>query len=115
MSETQPYRLFKNFLDTIIKMPDNLKNELAEIFEKKRLEMQNSPKKDFSFFQEEEEKPEEEEVQEETKQTSIFDNIFSGKEGSELLHSISEKTEQSPTQLLSPANAPQHKCPIREW
>jgi len=111
MSETQPYRLFKNFLDTIIKMPDNLKNELAEIFEKKRLEMQNSPKKDNSFFQEEEE----EEVQEETKQPSIFDNIFSGKEGSELLHSISEKTEQSPTQLLSPANAPQHKCPIREW
>ena len=110
MSETQPYRLFKNFLDTIIKMPDNLKNELAEIFEKKRLEMQNSPKKDFSFFKE----PEVQE-EEETKQTSIFDNIFSGKEGSELLQSISEKTEQSPTQLLSPANAPQHKCPIREW
>lgn len=36
--ETQPYRNFKEFLDTIIKMPENLKNRLANEFERRRLE-----------------------------------------------------------------------------
>ena len=35
--ETQPYRNFKEFLDTIIKMPENLKNRLANEFERRRL------------------------------------------------------------------------------
>ena len=30
--ETQPYRLFKDYLDKIINMPDNIKNEIVEIF-----------------------------------------------------------------------------------
>jgi hypothetical protein len=38
-SETQPYRNFKEFLDTIIKMPENLKNRLANEFERRRLEV----------------------------------------------------------------------------
>ena len=37
--ETQPYRNFKEFLDTIIKMPENLKNRLANEFERRRLEV----------------------------------------------------------------------------
>ena len=36
--ETQPYRIFKEFLDTIIKMPEDLKNRLANEFERRRLE-----------------------------------------------------------------------------
>jgi len=36
--ETQPYRNFKEFLDTIIKMPEDLKNRLANEFERRRLE-----------------------------------------------------------------------------
>jgi hypothetical protein len=38
-AETQPYRNFKNFLDTIIKMPEDLKNRLANEFERRRLEV----------------------------------------------------------------------------
>ena len=36
--ETQPYRNFKEFLDTIIKMPEEFKNRLANEFERRRLE-----------------------------------------------------------------------------
>jgi hypothetical protein len=38
-AETQPYRNFKEFLDTIIKMPEDLKNRLANEFERRRLEV----------------------------------------------------------------------------
>jgi hypothetical protein len=40
MSETQPYRLFKEFLDTIVQMPENIKKKLADEFERRRLEIQ---------------------------------------------------------------------------
>jgi hypothetical protein len=40
MSETQPYRLFKEFLDTIVQMPKNIKKKLADEFERRRLEIQ---------------------------------------------------------------------------
>jgi len=53
-TETQPYRLFKDFLDTIIKMPEDLKNRLANEFERRRIEKLNAPK------------------QEETPESSIF-------------------------------------------
>ncbi len=44
MSETQPYRLFKEFLDTIIQMPENIKKKLADEFEKRRLKISQGRK-----------------------------------------------------------------------
>ena len=45
--------------------------------------------------------------EEKVEEKSFFDNIFSGKSG---LENISEEQP-----ALTPANAPQHKCVIREW
>jgi hypothetical protein len=55
MSETQPYRLFKEFLDTIIQMPENIKKKLADEFEKRRLKIQEN-----KLQEESENKPQEE-------------------------------------------------------
>ena len=70
MSETQPYRLFKEFLDTIIQIPENIKTKLADEFERRRIEIQENklPKNKSMFGQEEEEPKEEEEEEEEPKQ-----------------------------------------------
>lgn len=114
--ETQPYRLFKESLDRIINMPDNIKNELVEIFEKKRLEKQNAEeqeKEEEQVVQQEEVQPEEEpvvqqeevqqeEVQPEEDKNSLFDRFFS--------QSQSLQPEQKPV-----LNPPQHKCKIRDW
>lgn len=94
--DTRPYRNFKELLDKIIKMPQNLKKNLTDAFEKRRLEMQNAPKKE-----------------EPTSEKSWFDNVFSGTQGASLLDKVAETPEQTPQ--LSMANAPQHKCVIREW
>lgn len=123
--ETQPYRLFKEYLDKIINMPDNIKNELVEIFEKKRLEKQNAAEeqeKEVVQQEEEQEKEEEQVVQQEEEQVvqqeekeeeqqvvqqeedknSLFDRFFS--------QSQSLQPEQKPV-----LNPPQHKCKIRDW
>jgi 23S rRNA pseudoU1915 N3-methylase RlmH len=121
--ETQPYRLFKESLDRIINMPDNIKNELVEIFEKKRLEKQNAEEQEKEEeqvvqpeevqqeeVQQEEVQPEEvqpeevqpEEVQPEEDKNSLFDRFFS--------QSQSLQPEQKPV-----LNPPQHKCKIRDW
>jgi hypothetical protein len=119
--ETQPYRLFKESLDRIINMPDNIKNELVEIFEKKRLEKQNAEEQEKEEeqvvqpeeVQPQEEQPEEEpvvqqeevqqeEVQPEEDKNSLFDRFFS--------QSQSLQPEQKPV-----LNPPQHKCKIRDW
>jgi len=124
--ETQPYRLFKESLDRIINMPDNIKNELVEIFEKKRLEKQNAEEQvvqpevvqpeEEQVVQQEEVQPEEEQPQEEPvvqqeeeqvvqpeeDKNSLFDRFFS--------QSQSLQPEQKPV-----LNPPQHKCKIRDW
>jgi hypothetical protein len=124
--ETRPYRNFKELLDKIIKMPEDLQKNLTDAFEKRRLEMQNAPKGP-SFLQVVSEKVKElsektsenlqevpEEVpQEVPKEKSLFDSVFSGTQGSSLLENVSQTSEQS-TQL-SMSNAPQHKCVIRGW
>jgi hypothetical protein len=141
--ETQPYRIFKEYLDKIIQMPDNLKNELAEVFEKKRLEMQTlemqrvPPNDDNSFFkindknkeEEEEEEseykepkleepeykepkkeePKLEEPKKEDEKNTLFNRFFSEIQNSPLF------TNKPETPSLTPANAPQHKCRIRDW
>ncbi len=121
--ETQPYRNFKELLDKIIKMPDDLQKKLTDAFEKRRLEMQNAPKGP-SFFQVVSEKVKElsektsenvQEVSEEkeiSNEKSLFDNVFSGTQGSSLLDNVSQNPESS---QLSMSNAPQHKCVIRGW
>ena len=111
--ETQPYRLFKESLDRIINMPDNIKNELVEIFEKKRLEKQNAEEQvvqpeEEQVVQQEEVQPEEVQqeeeqvVQPEEDKNSLFDRFFS--------QSQSLQPEQKPV-----LNPPQHKCKIRDW
>jgi hypothetical protein len=124
--ETRPYRNFKELLDKIIKMPEDLQKNLTDAFEKRRLEMQNAPKGP-SFLQVVSEKVKElsektsenvQEVPEEMhqevpKEKSLFDSVFSGTQGSSLLENVSQTSEQS-TQL-SMSNAPQHKCVIRGW
>lgn len=116
--ETQPYRLFKESLDRIINMPDNIKNELVEIFEKKRLEKQNAeeqvvqpeevqpeeeqPEEQPVVQQEEEQVVQQEEEQPEEDKNSLFDRFFS--------QSQSLQPEQKPV-----LNPPQHKCKIRDW
>jgi hypothetical protein len=120
--ETQPYRVFKEYLDKIITMPDNIKNELVEIFEKKRLERQKEEERQEEqerqeekerqeeqerqeqVVQQEEVQPQEEQVvqQEEEDKNSLFDRFFS--------QSQSLQPEQKPV-----LNPPQHKCKIRDW
>ena len=106
-TETQPYRNFKEFLDTIIKMPENLKNRLANEFERRRLEdkpLFGSKKddEDTSIFGSKEKKEEEEEEVKEDK--SFFDRIFSKEQTDELIKFFSE-----------PNAAPLKKCQIRPW
>ena len=101
--ETQPYRIFKDFLDKIIKMPEENIKKLYTLFEERRLKMQNP-------------EPEPELEPESESDKSIFDNLFSGEKGSELFQTVSEKIDDdSQKKTLTPANAPQHKCTIREW
>ena len=118
---TQPYRTIEELLDKIITIPDDLKKNLAETFEKRRIEMLE--KKEAEKLEEldestsdeptsekpteekpTEEKPTEEKPTEEKK--SVFDTIFSGIQGSTLLEKISQP------KLLT---QPQHKCVIRGW
>jgi hypothetical protein len=112
--ETQPYRVFKEYLDKIITMPDNIKNELVEIFEKKRLEKQKEEeqkkeeqeKEEEPVVQQEEEpvvQQEEEPVVEEEDKNSLFNRFFSQSQSL-------QQTEQKPV-----LNPPQHKCKIRDW
>ena len=118
---TQPYRTIEELLDKIITIPDDLKKNLAETFEKRRIEMlekkeaekseeptEEEPTSEEPENQTEEkpteEKPTEEKPTEEKK--SVFDTIFSGIQGSTLLEKISQP------KLLT---QPQHKCVIRGW
>jgi hypothetical protein len=114
--ETQPYRLFKEYLDKIINMPDNIKNELVEIFEKKRLEKQNAAEEqekeeevveqeEEQVVQQEEEQVVEQEKIEEEDKNSLFDRFFSQSQSLQ-----QQQTEQKPV-----LNPPQHKCKIRDW
>ena len=105
MSETQPYRLFKEFLDTIIQIPENIKTKLADEFERRRIEIQENklPKNKSMFGQEEEEpKQEEEEPKDATENKSYFDSIFSKKEKGDMLEKFS-------TSKLK------ERCKIRGW
>lgn len=124
--ETQPYRNFKELLDKIIKMPEDLQKNLTDAFEKRRLEMQNAPKgpsllevvsekvKELSEKTSENVQELSENISEEVPQEkSWFDNIFAGTQGSSLLDKVAETPEQSPQ--LSMSNAPLHKCVIRAW
>ena len=118
--ETQPYRNFKEFLDTIIKMPENLKNRLANEFERRRLEVpvvkvevpvvEDKPE-EKSFFADmfsknsSEDNPvvtEDNPVVTEDKDKSLFDSIFSKKQSDEMINKFS-------------GTAPQKKCQIRPW
>ena len=127
-SETQPYRNFKEFLDTIIKMPENLKNRLANEFERRRLEVpvveapiveapvveapvveDKSEKKSFfgDMFSKNssEDNPvvtEDNPVVTEDKDKSLFDSIFSKKQSDEMINNFS-------------GTEPPKKCQIRPW
>jgi hypothetical protein len=126
-AETQPYRNFKEFLDTIIKMPEDLKNRLANEFERRRLEVpvvkapvveapvveapivEDKPDEDKSFFGDMFSKNPSEDnpvVTEDkpvvTEDKSLFDSIFSKKQTDEMINKFS-------------GTAPQKKCQIRPW
>jgi hypothetical protein len=106
--ETQPYRSFKEILDKIIKMPEELKNRLAKEFERRRLE-KNQPKVEEP--EQEPAAPDEPVVVEGKKDDkSFFDSLFSKEQTDSLLKQFSEK----PPQLVM-SNAPEHKCQIRGW
>ena len=75
-AETQPYRNFKNFLDTIIKMPEDLKNRLANEFERRRLE----DKPIFGSKKEEENTSIFGSKKDEEEDKSIFADMFSKKD-----------------------------------
>ena len=132
MSETQPYRLFKEFLDTIIQMPENIKKKLADEFEKRRLKIQENKLQEESEnklqeesenkLQEESENKLQEEsenkLQEESENKpqevttienkSYFDDIFSKKQTDNMLNKFS-KTPSTLSMSLK------HKCQIRPW
>ena len=116
--ETQPYRNFKEFLDTIIKMPEEFKNRLANEFERRRLEVpvveapvaEDKPE-DKSFFGDmfsknsPEDNPvvtEDKPVATEDKDKSLFDSIFTNNQTNEMINNFS-------------GTAPQKKCQIRPW
>jgi hypothetical protein len=106
---TMPYRPFAETLDRIIGSTDEFKTKFYNAFEERRLKSKSEPEES------EEPEPEEPETESEepSKIKSFFDNLFSGKQGSDLLQNISEPPAVQPT--LTPSNAPQHKCVIREW
>ena len=100
-AETQPYRLFKEFLDTIIQMPENIKKKLADEFEKRRLKIQEN-----KILEESENKPQE--VTTENKDNkSYFDDIFSKKQTDNMLNKFSKPSTLSMSL--------KHKCQIRPW
>ena len=101
-AETQPYRLFKEFLDTIIQMPENIKKKLADEFEKRRLKIQENK------LQEESENKLQELTTENKDNKSYFDNIFSKKQTDNMLNKFS-KTPSTLSMSLK------HKCQIRPW
>ena len=107
MSETQPYRLFKEFLDTIVKMPENIKKKLADEFERRRLEIQEKKSQkepeNKSWFPSEEKKS-----QEEPENKSFFDSIFSKQQIDDMM----DKFSKTPSTL---SMALKHKCQIRPW
>ena len=105
MSETQPYRLFKEFLDTIIQIPENIKKKLADEFEKRRLKIQESENK---LQEESENKPQEVTTIENKDNKSYFDDIFSKKQTDNMLNKFS-KTPSTLSMSLK------HKCQIRPW
>ena len=107
--ETQPYRSFKEFLDKIIKMPEDLKNRLAKEFERRRLAI-NQPKVEEPEQAPDEPAPNEQAVEGKKDDKSFFDRLFSKEQTDSLLKQFSEK----PTQLVM-SNAPEHKCQIRGW
>jgi CRISPR/Cas system CSM-associated protein Csm3 (group 7 of RAMP superfamily) len=122
MSETQPYRLFKEFLDTIIQIPENIKIKLADEFERRRLDIQKNKLQEESEnkLQEESENKLQEESenklleesenksQEDTtiENKSYFDDIFSKKQTDNMLNKFSK----TPSTLSL-----KHKCQIRPW
>ena len=107
MSETQPYRLFKEFLDTIVQMPENIKKKLADEFERRRLEIQEKKSQEEpekkSWFPSTEEKS-----QEEPENKSFFDSIFSKQQTDDMM----DKFSKTPSTL---SMALKHKCQIRPW
>ena len=121
--ETQPYRKFKENLDTIIKMTEDFKNNLANVFERRRLEalvvkapvaeapVAEDKPEEKSFFADmfsknpSEDNPvvtEDNPVVTEDKDKSLFDSIFSKKQTDEMINKFS-------------GTAPQKKCQIRPW
>jgi hypothetical protein len=125
---TMPYRPFAETLDRIIGSTDEFKTKFYNAFEERRLKSESEAEEPESEEPESEEpeseEPESEEPESEepepepeseepSKIKSFFDNLFSGKQGSDLLQNISEPPVVQPT--LTPSNAPQHKCVIREW
>ena len=127
---TMPYRPFAETLDRIIGSTDEFKTKLYNAFEERRLAKTEPEKVEekveekplfanvFSETQKPEEKVEEksfftnlfsgtQKPEEKVEEKSLFDNIFSEKSD---LENISEEQP-----ALTPANAPQHKCVIREW
>jgi hypothetical protein len=109
MSETQPYRLFKEFLDTIIQMPENIKKKLADEFEKRRLKIQENKLQEESEnkLQEESENKPQELTTENKDNKSYFDNIFSKKQTDNMLNKFSKPSTLSMSL--------KHKCQIRPW
>ncbi len=119
-SETQPYRIFKEFLDKIVKIPEENMKKLYALFEERRLQtvseaVVEEPVSEAPVSEEPVSEGEEpvSEAKEESK--GFFDNFFSGEQGNQLFESVSEKIDESNKTGLTSANAPQHKCLIREW
>ena len=125
-AETQPYRLFKEFLDTIIQMPENIKKKLADEFEKRQIKIQENKLQEESEnklqeesknklqeesenkLQEESENKLQELTTENKDNKSYFDNIFSKKQTDNMLNKFS-KTPSTLSMSLK------HKCQIRPW
>jgi hypothetical protein len=131
-TETQPYRLFKEFLDTIIKIPEELKNKLANEFERRRIEKMNAPvietpSEDKSMFDSMFSKKETDDKsmfdsmfsKKETDDKSMFDSMFSKKETDDksMFDSMFSKkeTDDMINKFSEPITPPQKKCQIRPW
>ena len=133
-SDTQPYRIFKDFLDKIVKIPEENMKKLYALFEERRLQtvsespvseapvseapVSESPVSEAPVSEAPvSEAPVSEEPESEAKEESkgFFDNFFSGEQGNQLFENVSEKIDESNKTGLTSANAPQHKCVIRDW
>ena len=126
MSETQPYRLFKEFLDTIIQIPENIKIKLADEFERRRLDIQKNKLQEDTTIENKLQEESENKLQEDTtienklqeesenksqedttiENKSYFDDIFSKKQTDNMLNKFSK----TPSTLSL-----KHKCQIRPW